>query len=646
MKTLSIDIETYSDVPLPKTGVYRYCESPDFEIVLFGYSVNSGPVQVVDLACGEKIPAEIIVALEDESVIKWAFNASFERICLSRFLGYPTGEYLDPKSWRCSMVWAATMGLPLSLDGVGTVLGLEKQKLTEGKELIKYFCQPCVATKSNGGRTRNRPFHAPEKWEAFKRYNIRDVETEMGIQHKLRKFPVPESVWEEYHIDQEINDRGVRLDMELVQQAIAMDARSREELTAAIKNITKLENPNSVLQMKRWLSDNGVETDSLDKKAIAELLKNAPDKLASVLILRQQLAKSSVRKYQAMEKTVCVDGRARGMFQFYRANRTGRFSGRNIQLQNLPQNHLPDLADARALVRSGDFDAVSLLYEDVPDTLSQLIRTAFITREGTQFLVADFSAIEARVIAWLAGEKWRQEVFAKGGDIYCASASQMFKVPVEKHGVNGHLRQKGKIAELALGYGGSVGALKAMGALDMGLSEDELLQLVDAWRQSNPHIVNLWWTVDRAAMEAVKYKHTTTAYGLTLSCRSGMLFITLPSGRKLAYVKPKVGTNKFGGSCITYEGIGSTKKWERLDSYGPKLVENIVQATARDILCYAMKNLRDYSIVMHIHDEVVIEAKQGTILSEVCKIMSEAPPWAKGLLLRADGYETDFYKKD
>lgn len=646
MKTLSIDIETYSDVPLPKTGVYRYCESPDFEIVLFGYSVNSGPVQVVDLACGEKIPAEIIVALEDESVIKWAFNASFERICLSRFLGYPTGEYLDPKSWRCSMVWAATMGLPLSLDGVGTVLGLEKQKLTEGKELIKYFCQPCVATKSNGGRTRNRPFHAPEKWEAFKHYNIRDVETEMGIQHKLRKFPVPESVWEEYHIDQEINDRGVRLDMELVQQAIAMDARSREELTAAIKNITKLENPNSVLQMKRWLSDNGVETDSLDKKAIAELLKNAPDKLASVLILRQQLAKSSVRKYQAMEKTVCVDGRARGMFQFYGANRTGRFSGRNIQLQNLPQNHLPDLADARALVRSGDFDAVSLLYEDVPDTLSQLIRTAFIPREGTQFLVADFSAIEARVIAWLAGEKWRQEVFAKGGDIYCASASQMFKVPVEKHGVNGHLRQKGKIAELALGYGGSVGALKAMGALDMGLSEDELLQLVDAWRQSNPHIVNLWWTVDRAAMEAVKYKHTTTAYGLTLSCRSGMLFITLPSGRKLAYVKPKVGTNKFGGSCITYEGIGSTKKWERLDSYGPKLVENIVQATARDILCYAMKNLRDYSIVMHIHDEVVIEAKQGTILSEVCKIMSEAPPWAKGLLLRADGYETDFYKKD
>ena len=646
MKTLSIDIETYSDVPLPKTGVYRYCESPDFEILLFGYSVDSGPVQVVDLACGEQIPDEIIAALEDETVIKWAFNASFERICLSRFLGYPTGKYLDPKSWHCSMVWAATMGLPLSLEGVGAVLGLEKQKLTEGKGLIKYFCQPCAATKSNGGRTRNRPFHAPDKWEAFKRYNIRDVETEMGIQHKLRKFPVPESVWEEYHIDQEINDRGVRLDMELVYQAIEMDARSREELTAAIKGITKLENPNSVLQMKQWLSANGVETDSLDKKAVAELLKDAPADLASVLTLRQQLAKSSVRKYQAMEKNVCADGRARGMFQFYGANRTGRFSGRNIQLQNLPQNHLPDLADARALVRSGDFDAVSLLYEDVPDTLSQLIRTAFIPREETQFLVADFSAIEARVIAWFAGEEWRQKVFAKGGDIYCASASQMFRVPVEKHGINGHLRQKGKIAELALGYGGSVGALKAMGALEMGLTEEELPPLVDAWRQSNPHIVKFWWDVDHAVTEAVKYKHTTNEYGLTFSCRSGMLFITLPSGRNLAYVKPKLGTNKFGGTCITYEGIGSTKKWERLDSYGPKFVENIVQATARDILLYAMRTLRHCSIVMHIHDEVVIEADPRMSLDAVCEQMGRTPPWAKGLLLRADGYATPFYKKD
>ncbi len=646
MKTLSIDIETYSDVQLPKTGVYRYCESDNFEILLFAYSVDSQPVQVIDLACGETIPEEIIAALEDDAVIKWAFNAAFERICLSRFLGYPTGTYLSPESWRCSMIWAATMGLPLSLEGVGAVLGLEQQKLTEGKDLIKYFCQPCAATKSNGGRTRNRPFHAPDKWEAFKRYNIRDVETEMGIQHKLRKFPVPDEVWEEYHIDQEINDRGVRLDMELVQQAIAMDTRSREELTAAIKDMTALENPNSVQQMKQWLSNNGIETDSLDKKAVAELLKDAPDNLADVLTLRQQLAKSSVRKYQAMEKTVCSDGRARGMFQFYGANRTGRFSGRNIQLQNLPQNHLPDLSEARSLVRSGDFDGVELLYEDVPDTLSQLIRTAFIPREDSLFYVADFSAIEARVIAWFAGESWRQQVFENGGDIYCASASQMFKVPVEKHGINGHLRQKGKIAELALGYGGSVGALKAMGALDMGLSEDELPVLVDAWRQANPRIVEFWWAVDRAVMEAVKYKHTTTDYGLTFSCKSGMLFITLPSGRKLAYVKPKIGTNKFGGSCITYEGVGGTKKWERLDSYGPKFVENIVQATARDILCYAMKTLRCCSIVMHIHDELVIEADPKVSLDAICEQMGRTPPWAKGLLLRADGYTTPFYKKD
>lgn len=646
MKTLSIDIETYSDIPLQKTGVYRYSGSPNFEILLFGYSIDSGPGQVVDLTCGEHIPKEVLAALEDDSVIKWAFNAAFERVCLSRYLGYPTGEYLDPESWHCSMVWAATMGLPLSLEGVGAVLGLEKQKLTEGKELIKYFCQPCLPTKANGQRTRNRPFHAPDKWELFKRYNARDVEAEMGIQQKLSKFPVPPQVWEEYDIDQEINDRGVRIDMELVEQAIDMDARSRQELTDAMKHMTALENPNSVQQMKQWLSDNGVETDSLGKKVVAELLKTAPPELAEVLTLRQQLAKSSIRKYQAMEKTVCSDSRARGMFMFYGANRTGRFSGRNIQLQNLPQNHLPDLAEARALVRSGDFDAVKLLYEDVPDTLSQLIRTAFIPRDGAQFLVADFSAIEARVIAWFAGETWRQEVFAKGGDIYCASASQMFKVPVEKHGVNGHLRQKGKIAELALGYGGSVGALKAMGALEMGLTEEELPQLVDAWRQANPNIVKFWWAVDKAVMEAVRYKHTTTDYSLTFSCRSGMLFITLPSGRKLAYVKPKVGTNKFGGECITYEGIGSTKKWERLDSYGPKFVENIVQATARDILCYAMRTLRHCSIVMHIHDELVIEADPHMSLDAVCEQMGRTPPWAKGLLLRADGYATPFYKKD
>lgn len=646
MKTLSIDIETYSSVSLQKAGVYKYTESQDFEILLFGYSADGGPVQTVDLACGETIPEAVISALTDESVLKWAFNASFERICLSRFLGMPTGEYLDPESWRCSMIWAATMGLPLSLEGVGAVLGLEKQKLTEGKELIKYFCQPCAPTKSNGGRTRNRPTDAPDKWDAFKRYNIRDVETEMSIQAKLHNFPVPDSVWEEYHIDQRINDRGVALDLTLVREAIEMDGRSRSELTDAMKDITELENPNSVQQMKLWLADNGLETDTLGKKAVAEMIKTAPSELQEVLTLRQQLAKSSVKKYQTMETCVCSDGRARGMFQFYGANRTGRWAGRLIQMQNLPQNHLEDLAEARALVRVGDFDAVEMLYEDVPDTLSQLIRTAFVPRSGAKFIVADFSAIEARVIAWLAGEKWRQDVFAAGKDIYCASASQMFKVPVEKHGVNGHLRQKGKIAELALGYGGSVGALKAMGAIEMGLTEDELPPLVDAWRQSNPNITKLWWDVDRAATEAVRYKRKSETHGILFDYRSGMLFITLPSSRRLAYVKPRIGENKFGGDCITYEGVGGTKKWERLESYGPKFVENIVQATSRDILCYAMQTLRNCSVVMHIHDELVIEADPRMSLPAVCEQMGRTPPWAKGLLLRADGYECDFYQKD
>ncbi|HIS78172.1 MAG TPA: DNA polymerase [Candidatus Caccousia stercoris] len=646
MQTLSIDLETYSDQPLAKTGVYRYVESPDFEILLFAYSVDGGPVRQIDLACGEKIPSEILSALENETVTKWAFNANFERICLSHFLGYPTGDYLKPDSWKCSMVWAAYMGLPLSLEGAGAVLGLEKQKLSEGKDLIKYFCQPCAPTKSNGQRTRNLPKHSPDKWLAFKRYNIRDVETEMSIQARLSKYPVPDSVWEEYHLDQEINDRGVGLDMELVRQAIQMDGRSRSELTQAMKELTSLDNPNSVQQMKQWLADNGMETDTLGKKAVAELLKTAPPQLQKVLTLRQQLAKSSVKKYQAMETAVCSDGRARGMFQFYGANRTGRWAGRIIQMQNLPQNHLDDLSEVRGLVRAGDFDAVEMLYEDVPNTLSQLIRTAFVPQGDRKFIVADFSAIEARVIAWLAGEKWRQDVFAEGKDIYCASASQMFGVPVEKHGVNGHLRQKGKIAELALGYGGSVGALKAMGALEMGLSEDELPALVSAWRQSNPKIVQFWWAVDRAVMDAVTRKTTTKTHGIVFSARNGMLFITLPSGRSLAYVKPKIGTNKFGGDCITYEGVGGTKKWERLDSYGPKFVENIVQATSRDILCYAMRTLRCCSIVMHIHDEVVIEADRRMSLQAVCEQMGRTPPWAKGLRLRADGYETDFYKKD
>lgn len=646
MQTLSIDLETYSDQPLAKTGVYRYVESPDFEILLFAYSVDGGSVQQIDLACGENIPSEILSALEDETVTKWAFNANFERICLSRFLGYPTGGYLEPDSWKCSMVWAAYMGLPLSLEGVGAVLGLEKQKLTEGKDLIKYFCQPCAPTKSNGQRTRNLPKHALDKWQAFKKYNIRDVETEMSIQARLSKYPVPDSVWEEYHLDQEINDRGVGLDMELVRQAIQMDGRSRSELTQAMKELTSLDNPNSVQQMKQWLADNGVETDTLGKKAVAELLKTAPPELQNVLLLRQQLAKSSVKKYQAMETAVCADGRARGMFQFYGANRTGRWAGRIIQMQNLPQNHLDDLSEARGLVRCGDFDALEMLYEDVPDTLSQLIRTAFVPQENRKFIVADFSAIEARVIAWLAGEKWRQDVFAEGKDIYCASASQMFGVPVEKHGVNGHLRQKGKIAELALGYGGSVGALKAMGALEMGLQEDELPALVSAWRQANPKIVQFWWAVDRAVMDAVTRKTTTKTHGIIFSARNGMLFITLPSGRNLAYVKPKIGENRFGGDCITYEGVGGTKKWERLDSYGPKFVENIIQATSRDLLCYAMQTLRCCSIVMHIHDEVVIEADRRMSLQAVCDQMGRTPPWANGLQLRADGYETDFYKKD
>ena len=646
MKTLSIDIETYSDQNLAKCGVYRYVESPVFEILLFSYSIDGAPVQIVDLACGETIPADVVAALTDDTVIKWAFNATFERICLSRYLGYPTGNYLEPDSWRCSMIWAATMGLPLSLEGVGAVLGLEKQKLTEGKELIKYFCQPCAPTKTNGQRTRNLPAHAPDKWLAFKKYNIRDVETEMSIQTRLAKYPVPDSVWDEYHLDQEINDRGVALDMELVRQAIQMDGRSRAELTQAMKELTFLENPNSVQQMKEWLSLNGMETDTLGKKAVAEMLKTASPQLQTVLTLRQQLAKSSVKKYQAMETAVCADGRARGMFQFYGANRTGRWAGRIIQMQNLPQNHLVDLAEARGLVHNGDFDAVEMLYEDVPDTLSQLIRTAFVPQGDRKFIVADFSAIEARVIAWIAGEEWRQKVFAEGKDIYCASASQMFGVPVEKHGVNGHLRQKGKIAELALGYGGSVGALKAMGALEMGLAEEELQPLVQAWRDANPNITKLWWDVDRAAMDAVRYRYETETHGITFTYKSGMLFITLPSGRRLAYVKPKIGENQFGGDCITYEGVGGTKKWERLNSYGPKFVENIVQATARDLLCYSMQTLRCCSIVMHIHDEVVIEADRRMSLQAVCDQMGRVPAWADGLQLRADGYETDFYKKD
>lgn len=654
MKALSIDLETYSSVDLGKSSVYRYVESPDFDILLFGYCVDGCPVQVVDLAQGEEIPPEIIDALSDERVHKWAFNANFERVCLSEWLRrnshplhnehYSTPDdpcmgYLDPVGWHCTMVWSAYLGLPLSLKDAGAALGLDKQKLTEGKDLIKYFCVP-----GKDGQ-RHLPADAPDKWSIFKAYNLRDVEAEMGIQERLRKYPVPDAVWDQYHLDQQINDRGLAVDMALVRSAISIDERSREELTAKLKELTMLDNPNSVQQMKDWLADNGLETETLGKKQVAELLKTAPEPLRSVLVLRQQLAKSSVKKYQAMEATVCADGRVRGCFQFYGA-RTGRWAGRNIQLQNLPQNKMPDLEQARAIVRAGDYDGVRMLYDSTPDVLSQLIRTAFVARRGSTFFVADFSAIEARVIAWLAGEDWRQQVFAEGKDIYCASASQMFGVPVEKHGINGHLRQKGKIAELALGYGGSVGALKAMGALEMGLQEEEMKPLVDAWRTSNPMIVKLWWAVDDAVITAIRMKSSTETHGIRFTCQSGMLFITLPSGRQLSYVRPRIGENQFGSPAATYMGLSAARQWDRLESYGPKFVENIVQAISRDVLCYAMQTLRCCSIVAHVHDELIIEVDPRMSLEAVCEQMGRTPPWAPGLQLRADGYATDFYKKD
>ena len=660
IESISIDIETYSDRDLKKCGVYKYAESPNAELLLFGYSINNGPVTVIDMAQGEEVPEYILKALTDDNIIKWAYNASFERIFLSVWLkrNYPqyfvsysidedtVSNYLDPSAWRCSLVWGAVMGLPLSLKGIGAVLKLDEQKMSEGSDLIRYFCVPCKPTKSNGGRTRNLPEHAPEKWATFVAYNKRDVEVELSIKEKLKNFPVPEFLWDEYHLDQEINDRGIGVDMKLVTNAIAFDERSKGTISSQMKDMTDLENPNSVVQMKAWLAENGMETETLGKKAVAELMKNAPESLAQVLALRQQLAKSSVKKYQAMENAVCDDGRVRGMFQFYGANRTGRWAGRIVQLQNLPQNHMGDLAEARELVRQGDYDSVEMLYDDIPDTLSQLIRTAFIPKPGYKFYVADFSAIEARVIAHLAGESWRADVFKNGGDIYCASAEQMFHVPVKKHGVNGHLRQKGKIAELALGYGGSVCALKAMGALEMGLSEDELQPLVDAWRASNPNIVQLWWDVDAAVKTVVTMHTTAETHGIKFSWRSGMMFIHLPSGRKLCYVKPRIGQNKFGGDSITYEGVGSTKKWERLESYGPKFVENIVQAISRDLLMNAMKTLSHCFICGHVHDELIIECKEEVSLEELCKQMARVPDWMPGILLRADGYITPWYRKD
>lgn len=658
MKNLSVDLETFSSVNLGKCGVYKYAESDDFEILLFGYSVDGSEVKVVDLAQGETIPEVVLSALTDETVTKWAFNAQFERVCLSRYLrdkginvntsqtGKSESLFLNPSSWHCTMIWSATLGLPMSLESVGAVLGLDKQKLTEGKNLIKYFCLPCNPTKVNGGRTRNKYFHDKEKWDLFKSYNKRDVEVEMSIQEKLSRFHVPDFLWQEFYLDQTINDRGIGIDPLFVESAIRLDQEVKTHLVDELKHVTGLENPNSVLQMRSWLKEHGLEMESLGKKEVAKELKTVGKELAEVLRLRQQLAKSSVKKYTAMKNAACMDYRERGMFRFYGANRTGRFAGRLVQLQNLPQNHLPDLAEARSLVKQGNVEALKMLYEDIPDTLSQLIRTAFIPCTGLKFIVADFSAIEARVLAWLAGEKWRMRVFAEGKDIYCSSASQMFRVPVEKHGVNGHLRQKGKIAELALGYGGSVGALKAMGALDMGLTEDELQPLVDAWRSSNTMVTTLWWDVDRAVKQCVHEHVSVQTHNIVFTYKSGFLIIELPSKRCLYYVKPRVEENKYGGESVTYEGVGSTKKWERLESYGPKFVENITQAIARDILLYAMQTLKEYRIVAHVHDEAIIETDKNVSVQSVCELMGRTPPWAEGLVLRADGYECEFYKKD
>ncbi len=662
METISIDIETYSENDLGKCGVYKYVQHPDFDILLFGYAVDGGAVRVVDLASGETLPEEVLAALSNETVTKWAFNSNFERVCLSEWLrrnhseyfssynvpGDTVSDYLNPRGWKCSMVWSAYMGLPLSLAGAGAVLGLEEQKLKEGKDLIRYFCVPCKATKANGGRTRNLPEHDREKWERFKSYNQRDVEVEMSIQEKLRNFPVPDFVWEEFWLDQEINDRGILLDIDMVENAILLDGISKDKLSDSMKKITGLENPNSVAQMKQWLSSRGVETETLGKKDAARMIadRDMDEEVAEALKLRLQLAKSSVKKYQAMRNAVCRDSRARGMFQFYGANRSGRWAGRIIQLQNLPQNHMEDLEQARGLVKNGDYEALSMLYDSVPNVLSELIRTAFVAGDENKFCVLDFSAIEARVLSWLAGERWRMEVFVNNGDIYCASASAMFGVPVEKHGRNAELRQKGKIAELALGYGGSVGALKSMGALEMGLAEEELQPLVDSWRTANPNIVRFWWDVDRAVKKAVKQREPSVLRGIRFECRSGMLFTTLPSGRRLAYVKPRIGENRFGGESVTYEGVGGTKKWEQIESYGPKFVENIVQAISRDILCYAMRTLSHCRICAHVHDELIIECRKDASLDAVCEQMGRTPPWAEGLVLRADGYETQFYKKD
>ena len=659
MKELSIDLETYSDVDIKNCGAYKYAESVNFEILLFGVSVDNDPVQVYDLASGDKIPADILAAMSDDNVIKWAFNASFERVCLSIWLqrNHPeyfssysipedtVGKYLDPSSWRCTMTWSAYMGLPLSLEQVGSVLKLSQQKMSEGKSLIRFFSVPRTPTKNNPA-TRNYPADAPDKWETFKEYNKRDVEVELQIKQRLARFPVPDFVWDEYHLSEEINDRGILIDKTMAANAIEIDNRIKSDLMEKMKSLTGLDNPNSVQQLQGWLKGKGVETGSLDKKAIKELLPAVPDDVREVLLLKQQISRSSVKKYQKMMDTVCADGRARGMFQFYGANRTGRWAGRHIQLQNLPQNHLKDLSEASQIVRNGDYEMLSMLYENIPDTLSQLIRTAFIPKPGYQFYVSDFSAIEARVLAHISGEKWRSDVFRRGEDIYCASASAMFHVPVEKHGQNSHLRQRGKVAELALGYGGAVGALKAMGALENGMEESELQPLVNMWRESNPNIVALWWDVDNAAKECIRLRTTTKTHGIIFTYESGFMFIRLPSGRRLAYAKPRIGENQFGGESITYMGVDTQKKWSRIESYGPKIVENITQAISRDILAYAMRTLSHCFICGHVHDELIIECKPEVSLEAICDQMGRTPPWIPGIELRGDGYRCDHYKKD
>ena len=655
---ITINIETRSDKDISKCGVYAYTDTPYFDILLFAYSIDGQPVQVVDMANGEEIPENVLVALVDENVIKRAFNVNFERVCLSKYLrkNYPqyfqsysidedtVGDFLNPESWHCSMIHARTLGLPSSLAEVGKVLGIEQQKMTEGKALVKFFCVPYDTV--DGVPQFHNPKDYPDKWEIFKAYNKRDVEAELEIDRRLSRFPVPDFLWKEFYLDQEINDRGILVDMQLADKAIGLDAEAKEELTAEMKRLTGVENPNSVYQLLDWLETQGYKSDSLGKTQVQELIKTAKEPVKSVLQMRLQLSKSSVKKYTAMKNTACSDNRARGMFSFYGASRTGRWAGRNVQLQNLPQNHLPDLTEARELVKYSSFEDIQMLYEDVPDTLSQLIRTAFIPRQGMKFIVADFSAIEARVIAWLAGEEWRMKAFANGEDIYCASASKMFGVPVVKHGENGHLRQKGKISELACGFGGSVGAMKAMGADSLGLSDTELKQIVTDWREASPHITELWWAVDRAVKKAVKEKTATKTHGLLFSYEAGFLFIRLPSGRRLAYAKPYIGKNKFGGESVTYMGINAQKKWDRLESYGPKFVENCVQGIARDLLMYSMQTLSQYFIVGHIHDEMIIECPKDTKLDEICQQMARTPDWAKGLLLRADGYECSFYKKD